>query len=69
MSPSMNFDACSGLKRMPPHDLGHAARDILRVVDVQPAGELQVGRRGSDQAAPAEDRRKVHRGAVPPAPA
>ena len=53
------------LKRMPPHDLGHAARDILRVVDVQPAGELQVRRRGSNQAAPTEERRKIDGRAVP----
>ena len=53
------------LERVPAGDLRHADRDVLRPVDVQPAGIALVGRGVADAAAPVEDRRQVDRRAVP----
>ena len=50
---------------VPSHDLCHAARHILRLVDVQPARELQVRRRRPDQTAPTEQRGQLQGLAVP----
>ena len=58
------------LERVPARDLGHADRDVLRPVDVQPAGIALVWRSRrsivrADAAAPVEDGRQVHRRAIP----
>ena len=46
----------AGLERVAAGDLRQADRDVLRPVDVQPAGIALVGRRGADAAAPRERR-------------
>ncbi len=55
----------AALERVAAGDLRQADRDVLRPVDVQPAGIALVRRRRADAVAPAEDRRQVEPRAVP----
>ncbi len=49
-----------GLCGVPAHDLCQAECEVLRPVDVQPAGVLQVRRGVGNTVAPAEDRRQLN---------